>query len=89
MNNQNYLIGVFYSPKPCDVQFFDSFNFNVEKAMESSKNLIIVGDLNEDLLNPNYHKLRNVLMENSLYNIISEPTRGRAFLDPIIIPDDL
>ena len=28
-------------------------------------------------------------MENSLYNIISEPTRGRALLDPIIIPDDL
>ena len=63
MNNQNYLIGVFYSPKPCDVQFFDSFNFNVEKAMESSKNFITVGDLNEDLLNPNYHKLRNVLIE--------------------------
>ena len=37
--------------------------------MESSKNLAIVGDLKEDLLNPNYHKLSNVLMENSLYNI--------------------
>ena len=53
------------------VQFYDSFNFNVEKAIESSKNLITVGDLNEDLLNPNYHKLKNVLMENSLSNIIS------------------
>ena len=57
--------------------------------MESSKNLIIVGDLNEDLLNSNYHNLKNVLIENSLHNIISEPTRGRSLLDPIIIPDDL
>lgn len=68
---------------------FDAFNLNIEKAIESSKNLIIVGDLNEDLLNSNYHNLKNVLMENSLHNIISEPTRGRAPLDPIIISDDL
>ena len=56
--------------------------------MESSKNFIIVGDLNEDLLSSNYHNLKNVFIENSLHIIISEPTRGRALLDPIIIPDD-
>lgn len=49
--------------------------------MESSKNFIIVGDLNEDLLNSNYHhNLKNVLIENSLHIIISEPTRVELFL---------
>ena len=57
--------------------------------MESSKNPIIVGDLNEDSLNSNYQNLKNVLIENSSHNIISESTRDRALLEPIIIPDDL
>ena len=56
--------------------------------MEVSENIIILGDLNEDLLNINYRNLRDILLSNSLQNIISEPTRGRALLDPIIVPND-
>ena len=52
MNNQINHIGVFFSPNPCDVQFFDSFNFNVEKATGSSKKLKIIGDLNKDFFKP-------------------------------------
>ena len=43
-------------------------------------------DLNEDYLNDRNHLLKDVLLLNSLTNIISEPTRGRALLDPIIVP---
>ena len=35
---------------------------------------VILGDLNEDLLNVNNHNLKNVLLVNSLKNIIIEPT---------------
>ena len=35
--------------------------------------------MNEDLLNPNEHNLKDVLLLNSLHNIISEPTRQLAF----------
>ena len=45
-----YLIGLFYSPSSADSVFFNSFNANIEKASEFSNNLILVGDLNEDLL---------------------------------------
>ena len=31
------------------------------------------------------HNLKNVLLLNSLHNIISEPTRQLALLDPIIV----
>ena len=57
--------------------------------MEITNNIIILGDLNEDLLNPNFRKLKDVLIINSLHNIITEPTRLNALLDPIIIPTNM
>ena len=89
INKRQFLLGTFYSPKPQDQLFFDAFDRNIEKAMELSQNLVIVGDLNEDLLNDNFRYLRDTLLANSLQNIISVPTRGRALLDPIIVTDDL
>ena len=58
VKNTNFLIGLFYSPKPHDLNFFNCLNLNIEKALEVSKNLIILGDMNEDLLNPNFHNLK-------------------------------
>ena len=89
INKRQFLLGTFYSPKPQDQLFFDAFNRNIEKAMELSQNLVIVGDLNEDLLNDNFRNLRDTLLVNSLRNIISVPTRGNALLDPIMVTDDL
>ena len=51
--------------------------------------MIVLGDLNEDLLNPNVHGLKDVMILNSLVNVVSDPTRINALLDPIIINDDL
>ena len=39
--------------------------------------------MNEDLLNPNMHDLKDVLLLNSLNNIISEPIHQLALLDPL------
>ena len=57
--------------------------------MEYSQNIVILGDLNEDLLTESYNNLRDIIMTNSFENIITKPTRGRNFLDPILTPDDL
>ena len=51
--------------------------------------MLIVGDLNQDLLNPNFHNLKDLLLLNSLENVINEPTRQQAIFDPTIISDDL
>ena len=88
INKQIYLIGMFYSPKTSDPVFFNSFNLNIEKAMEITRNIIIVGNLNEDLLNVSFHNLQDILIINSLQTVVAEPTRGRALLDPIIVADD-
>ena len=89
INKQPYLLGTFYSPKTQDQTFFNALDQNIEKAMEISQNIIILGDLNEDLLNVNYRHLHDVLLTNSLQNVIDQPTRENALLDPIIVPNDL
>ena len=45
--------------------------------------------MNEDLLNPYVHNLKDILILNSLNNVISEPTREHALLDPILIHNDM
>ena len=96
MTSQNKIIiihtGVGYRADPGFLErgfvckkFLDSLNKNIEKALDISNNVIIVGDMNEDLLNPNYHNLKDILILNSLNNVISQPTRHLALLDPIII----
>ena len=82
-----------YRPPSSNVRFWDYFNISIEKAEDINKNIIIVGDLNDDLLNPNCHHLSNCLLLNNLRNIITEPTRvtnaTATLIDPIIISDSI
>ena len=89
LNKQTYLIGNFYSPRTSDVHFFESLHRNIEIALESSENIILVGDLNEDLLNNNVNNLKDVMLMNSLHNVITLPTRNTALLDPVIVPEEM
>ena len=89
VKSEVYLIGVFYSPRTADATFFQNLNLNIEKAFETSKNIMLLGDFNENLLNPNFHNLRDILIVNSLQNVITTPTRQQAILDPILIPTDM
>ena len=83
------MIGLFYSPGTADAVFFNNFNANIDKVYEISRNLILVGDLNEDLLIMNCRTLRDILLINSMQNVINDATRQNAILDPIIIFDDM
>ena len=65
-NIQFYLFGIFYSPKTSDKLFFERLNQNLEIALDITKKVVIMGDFNEDILNPNYQNLKNVLLINSL-----------------------
>ena len=59
------LCNVYRAPNT-NVSFWDTFNISIEKALDISKDVIIVGDLNEDLLNPNNKHLKNVMLLNNL-----------------------
>ena len=47
VNSVNYLLGLFYSPRTAHVNLINNLNLDIEKAKDFSKNIIIVGDLNE------------------------------------------
>ena len=79
----------FYSPHTADHIFFDAVNTNIEKALDFTNSIILLGDMNEDLLNPNMHNLKDVLLLNSLQNIIFHQTRQLSLLDPIIPHEDM
>ena len=61
----------------------------IEKALDITNNILIFGNMNENLLNTNMHHLKDVLIPNSVHNIISEPTRQLALLDHIILHEDM
>ena len=57
-----YLIVLFYSPRTSDRNFFERLNQNLEKATELTKNVIVLGDLNEDLLLANNYNLKTLCL---------------------------
>ena len=61
LNRESYLIGLFYSPQTAGAIFFDALNKYMEKALDITNNIIILGDTNEFLLNPNMYHLKDVL----------------------------
>ena len=89
VNSVSCLLGLFYSSRTADVNFINNLNLNIRKANDFSKNVIIVGDLNEDLFNLNYENLKDLIIINSLKNTIEDSTRQQALLDPIIVSDDM
>lgn len=86
------LCNVYRSPGT-PVVFWEHFNISIERALDSNPNIIIVGDLNQDLLNPNEHHLTNIMTINNLTNVINKPTRVTAtsstLIDPILVTDSV
>jgi hypothetical protein len=65
--------------------FWENFEYSIEQAMNYTSNIIINGDLNVDLLRENNNKLLEIISEINLTNVIKEPTRNGALLDPILV----
>ena len=73
--DEPYSVCNVYRPLNTPVSFWPRLNVIIEKALDISKRIIIVGDLNEDQLNNRNHHLKDLLNINNLYNIIHELTR--------------
>ena len=75
------------------MDFWSNFNIAIEKALESNKNLIIVGDLNQDLLDENESHLSSIISLNTLTNVITKPTRitrnSATLIDPVLVTDSI
>ena len=77
-----------FSKAASHVSLWEDLNISIERALDISPNIILLGDFNENLLNENLTHLKTILV-NSLRNVITTPTRITAhsstLLDPIII----
>ena len=90
---ESYLLCDIYRPPNSPINFWQRLNITIERASEISKNIIIVGDLNEDQLNHRYHNLKDIIMLTNLVNIINVPTRvtntSQTLLDPIVLSETI
>ena len=76
-----------YRPPGTPVSFWHRPNVAIEKALDASKRIVIVGDLNEDQLNVQNYHVKDILTINNLVNTIEVPsrltTRSATLLDLI------
>ena len=85
LTQSKLLIGTFYSLQTSDLVFAENFNVIIGKANEITNNIVILCNLNEDLLNTNLKKLKDILIIHSLQRVMSEPIRLNALLDLILV----
>ena len=55
-----------YRPLDSSVSSWDDLNVSIERASDSSPNIILLGDLNENLLNENLVHLKNIIISNNV-----------------------
>ncbi len=89
IKHNTYFICTIYRPPSSPVEFWEMLNRNIETVIETSNNIILLGDINEDQMNEHNHKLKDILVLNSLKNVITSPTRvtetSSTLIDPIIV----
>ena len=94
LGNLNILLCALYRPpNSCDL-FWNYLEYAIDKAYETTHNLVITGDINVNLLaNRSRHPLYDIINQFNLVNTIKEPTRightSNTLLDPIFISQSL
>ena len=83
--NFKLLVCIVYRPPGITASFWVNFDYSLEQALHFTENIIITGDLNVDLLTQTNHRLNEILTLYDLTNVINEPTRMGALLDPVIV----
>ncbi len=77
---------------PSNPGFFDDISNTLAAAFNRFKNVVLLGDINADILQPNSSSAKRIL---SIYNefamkcVINEPTRLTTLLDHIVVNSDL
>lgn len=76
-NTKFIVIGVYRSPRSNIDIFLDRLSILIEIVLKKSKNIIIAGDININVLNNNnsHHKLKNILKSFNMDYLVRFPTR--------------
>ncbi len=95
LKNKSHLLLIcnIYRPPHYTNEFWDRLNISLELASEKVNRIVLVGDINEDQLNPRMHKFRDILTLNNMINVINIPTRitdqSQTLIDPVCVSDNI
>lgn len=86
---KKFLVGLFYRPPNSSANSFESFDVNIEYALDSNLDQIILGDCNPDMLktsiNSPLHRILTKYSLNIVINILTRITRSsETYLDLIL-----
>ena len=82
-----------YRPPSTSVDFWESYSQQLDTATRHTSNIIVLGGLNTDILQPSrtghYSHLRSLCEEFNLRNVVTVPTRlGKTCLDLALVYKD-
>ena len=67
INNTTVVLGTIYRPPNSSERFWEHFEFSIDKAFETTNNVIVTGDINVNLLcSLNRHPLKDILIKFNL-----------------------
>lgn len=84
------LFGLFYRPLDSSDHVWDHISQSVENAINTGiEKIVVLGDFNNNLLSPGTSKLKNIISQNGLYQVVSDHTffceTNPSLLDPLIV----
>ena len=91
--NIELILGVCYRNPALPVAYWERLTENISEIVASfdHNKIVLVGDFNDDLLNPNKHHLKDIINHFSFHQLVDAPTRSthntNTLLDPIIVGD--
>lgn len=90
IDQETLLVGTFYRPPDANVNYWDLIDESIQSASRTPQKLIILGDFNADCMNNPPPHLQRLLNVNSLFQIVTEPTRitehSSTLIDLILTP---
>lgn len=94
INTTTIMVCAVYRPPSSSQDFWDYLEYAIDKANETSNNIIVTGDINVDLLSESArHRVFDIIKKFNLENTINEPTRigqtRSSLLDPIFVSKSL
>ena len=83
--SKTVLVGGFYRPPNSNADSFTSINESIDMAYCTDiRDIIVLGDFNMHMLNVNNNKIKDLMQEYSMKQLITEPTNFTEHLSTLI-----
>ena len=93
VKSKKVLVGGFYRPPNSNINYFNLINESADRAYNTNiQDIIILGDFNVNMLNDNNDKIKDLMQEFHMKQLINEPTNftehSATLLDLILVRNE-